>query len=183
MIVHLKEMQIPRHFDLRFGPNWWKEGEAIDQVLGLEGPLEVHLTIFKEESHYVVNGNLSGKIRARCDRCLDAYSQEVQSEFKLLLEPQPPQPAGSEVALSEQDMSIDFLVDDAIEIDLLVREQIYLALPIKLLCHESCRGICPGCGANLNREECTCRDQRGHPAFLKLKNLRVDRKENNGPSV
>ena len=119
----------------------------------------------------MVDGSLSGKIRVRCDRCLELYSQDIQSEFRLLLASSPPEPVGSEIALVEEDMAMDFLADDAIEIDHLVREQLYLALPIKLLCYESCRGLCPVCGINLNQEECTCHKKEGHPAFLKLKEL------------
>jgi uncharacterized protein len=172
MIIHFKEMLgSPHHFDLRFGSNWWRAEDSNDQVLGLDGLLDAHLTAFKEGSHYVVDGNLSGKIRVRCDRCLELYSQDIQSEFRLLLASSPPEPVGSEIALVEEDMSMDFLTDDAIEIDHLVREQLYLALPIKLLCHESCRGLCPVCGINLNQEECSCQEKEGHPAFLKLKEL------------
>jgi len=172
MIIRLREMpRGPRHFDLRFGSNWWRSEGSNDQILGLDGPLDVHLTIFKEGSHHVVDGRLSGRIRVRCDRCLDVYSHGVRSEFHLLLASPLPEPAGSEIALLEEDMSVDFLVDDAIEVDHLVREQIYLTLPIKFLCQEACKGLCPVCGANLNREECACKEKQGHPAFLKLKEL------------
>jgi uncharacterized protein len=175
MIIRLKEMQGPRQFDLRFESNWWRGGDSIDQVLGLDGPLDVHLTILKEGIHHVVDGRLSGRIRVRCDRCLDAYSHEVQSEFRLLLASPLPEPIGSEIALSEEDMSVEFLADDEIDIDHLVREQIYLTLPIKFLCREGCQGLCPVCGANLNREACRCREKRGHPAFSKLKDLKFSR--------
>ncbi|MCF8144390.1 MAG: DUF177 domain-containing protein [Deltaproteobacteria bacterium] len=176
MIIRLKEiLQAPRHIDLSFGSNWWRMEDSGDPVLDLDGPLEVHLTIFKEGGHYVVDGSLSGKIRVRCDRCLEVYSREVQSDFRLLLASPLPEPIGSEIVLSEEDMSVDFSADDAIEIDHLVREQLYLTLPIKFLCQERCRGLCPVCGINLNQEECTCRTKRGHPAFLKLKELELNR--------
>lgn len=176
MIVRLKEMMPgPRRFDLRFESNWWGGGDPNSQVLGLDGPLDMHLTLSKEGSHYAVDGSLSGRIRVRCDRCLETYSHGVQSEFRVLLAPPPSEPVDSEIALSEEDMSVEFLADDEIEIDRLVREQLYLALPIQLLCHEACRGLCPVCGANLNREACKCQEKRGHPAFLKLKEVKLKR--------
>jgi uncharacterized protein len=175
MIIRLKElMPGPRHFDLRYQSNWWGGGDPDDQVLGLDGPLVVRLFLSKEGSHYVADGSLAGRIRVRCDRCLEPCSHGVQSEFRLLLAPPLPEPVGSEIVLTEQDMSVEFLADEEIDIDHLVREQIYLALPIKFLCHDACRGLCPVCGANLNREACTCREGRGHPAFLKLKELKFN---------
>lgn len=176
MIIRLKEMMPgPRHFDLRFESNWWGGGDPNNQVLGLDGPLAAHLTLSKEGSYYAVDGVLSGRIRVRCDRCLETYSHGVQSGFRVLLAPPLPEPVGSEIALSEEDMSVEFLSDEEIEIDHLVREQLYLALPVKFLCHDACRGLCPVCGANLNREACRCREKRGHPAFLKLKELKFNR--------
>lgn len=176
MIIRLKEiLGSPHQFDLTFGSNWWKDGVPDDQVLGLDGPLDVHLMISKEGSQYVVNGSLSGRVRVRCGRCLESFSHEVDSDFRLLLAPSLPEPVGSEIELVEDDMSVDFVADDAIEIDQLVREQLYLALPIKFLCHETCRGLCPVCGINLNQEECTCQKKGGHSAFLKLKELGIKR--------
>jgi uncharacterized protein len=175
MIIRLKEMQGPRQFDLRFELNWWRSGDSNAQVLGLDGPLDVHLTFSREGGHHVVEGGLSGRIQVRCDRCLEAYSHGVQSEFRLLLSSPLPESVGSEIALSEEDMSVEFLADDEVDIDHLVREQIYLTLPIKFLCREGCQGLCPVCGANLNREACRCREKRGHPAFLKLKELGFNR--------
>ena len=164
-------MQGPRHFDLRFEPNWWGNGDPQHQVLGLEGPLSVRLTFTKEGNRYAVDGRLSGKVRVRCDRCLSIYSHEINSDFRLLLTAAPRDTDVSELALSAEDMSIEFVRDDEIEIDHIVREQLYLALPMKLLCNEACRGLCPVCGKNLNQDTCQCANAIGHPAFSKLKEL------------
>ena len=176
MIIRLKDiLRGPRDFDFTFDSGWWREEDANDQVLGLDGPLRVHISLSKEGNHYAVDGTLSGRIRLRCGRCLSSYSHELQSEFRLLLSPQPAEPVRSEIELLEEDMSIDFFPGDELEIDHIVREQIYLTLPMKLLCHEGCRGLCPVCGTNLNRGECSCYEKQGHPAFLKLKELELNR--------
>ena len=81
----------------------------------------------------------------------------------------------SELELSEEDMSVDFIMGDEIDLDEVVREQIYFSLPMKSLCREDCRGLCPVCGINLNKEECKCRREIGHPGFSELKKLKLNR--------
>ncbi|MCD6305054.1 MAG: DUF177 domain-containing protein [Deltaproteobacteria bacterium] len=176
MIVRLKELLPgPRHFDLRFESGWWEvvNPEPDGQVLGLDGPLKVRLALSREGRYYAADGSLSGSVRARCDRCLEVYSHHVRSRFRLLLASPLPEPVAGDSALLEEDMSVEFLSDEEVNIDQLVREQLYLALPVKFLCHEGCRGLCSGCGANLNYETCTCPVPGGHPAFRKLEQLKV----------
>ena len=172
MIISIKDLlRCPRHFDFAFDSNWWMNRDANGQILGLDGPLNVQMTISKEESNFMVEGHLSGGIRVKCDRCLGSYSYELQPEFRLFLSSHPQDPDQNEIELSEEDMAVRFITGDEIDIDDIVIEQIYLSLPIKSLCSERCRGLCPICGTNLNRGKCGCHEENGHPAFLKLKNL------------
>ena len=176
MIISIKALlRGPRHFDFAFDSDWWRDRDANDQVLGLDGPLNVQMTISKEESNFVVEGRLSGGIRLRCDRCLSSYSHELKPEFRLFLSSSPQDPDQNEIELCEEDMAVRFITGDEIDMDDIVIEQIYLSLPIKFLCSERCHGLCPTCGTNLNRGKCGCQEKNGHPAFLKLKELEIDR--------
>ncbi len=174
MIIHLKELLLgPRHVDLRLESNWWGRGDPNHQVLGLDGPLQAHLTLFRTGERCFVDGEISGRIWAVCDRCAESFSHGVESRFALILVPMPTEPLAGEIELSEEDMLVEFLTEEEVEIDHLVREQVYLSLPVKFLCHEGCKGLCPACGANLNRETCRCEREIGHPAFLRLKEWRT----------
>ncbi len=171
MIISIKSLlRGPRHFDFAFDSDWRMDRDA-NQILGLDGPLNVQMTIFKEENNFVVEGHLSGRIKVRCDRCLGLYSHELHPEFRLFLSSTPQDPDQNEIELCEEDMAVRFITGDEIDIDDIVIEQIYLSLPIKFLCSEGCHGLCPICGKNLNRGKCGCPEQNGHPAFLKLKEL------------
>ena len=75
--------------------------------------------------------------------------------------------------LEEEDMEVDFEKGDEIDLREILREQIYLSLPAKLICHPDCRGLCPQCGINLNEGQCRCTETLGHPGFAKLKNLKI----------
>jgi len=176
MIISIKDLlRCPRHFDFTFDSNRWLDRGANGPILGLDGPLNVKMTISKEESNFVVEGHLSGNVKVKCDRCLGLYPHELQPEFRLFLSSSPQDPDQNEIELCEEDMAVRFIAGDEIDIDDIVMEQIYLSLPIKLLCGKGCRGLCPICGMNLNKGKCGCQEKNGHPAFLKLKKLEIDR--------
>ena len=54
-----------------------------------------------------------------------------------------------------------------------MREQIILMMPLKPLCDETCKGLCPRCGANLNREACTCSTDTVNSPFAVLAKLKI----------
>ena len=73
----------------------------------------------------------------------------------------------------EEDMEVDFIRGEEIDLDEIIRENMYLSLPIKLLCREECLGLCSNCGRNLNNGDCHCRQEQGHPGFSKLKGIKI----------
>lgn len=119
----------------------------------------------------MLDGSLYGRVRVRCDRCLEPYIQDLDFDFRSILERLHSDPVQSELELSAEDLSVNFTVGDEIDLHEIVREQLYLSLPMKLLCNKKCYGLCPMCGTNLNKKKCGCHMEKGHPEFSKLKNL------------
>ena len=175
MIVDLKSIsRSPRHFNLTVQSDWWRKSEDDVQVQGLEAPLVVKVTVSREDKRYVIHGRLAGKIRLVCDRCLDTYTFALGRDFRLSLSPPVnPESARDETELKKEDLAVGFIEAEKIDLDDIIREQIYLSLPIKLLCESACAGLCSVCGVNLNRETCKCSKNAGHPGFLKLKELKI----------
>ncbi|MGH7663981.1 MAG: YceD family protein [Gemmatimonadaceae bacterium] len=96
------------------------------------------------------SGHIEGSIRLECRRCLEPVTATVEDETRLILAE-----AGDEEA-DDPDM---FPLDPgARTIDLrpIIREQWLLNAPGFALCREECRGLCPGCGADLNAAPCAC---------------------------
>jgi len=173
MIIDLKTItHEPRHFQFTLTPDWWKRESEEDQILGFDVPLDVRMTVYKAGEKFVLEGSLTGRFRMRCDRCLDAYLRDFSSDFRTFLS-LPPSETEDEVELLAEDLLVDFVVGDEVDLGEIVKEQIILALPMKSLCREDCPGLCPICGANLNIKPCGCKRNTGHPAFSKLKNLRI----------
>ena len=117
---------------------------------------------------------MSGMLKASCDRCLEPYEIELSHKFKVFLASPPEENEKDEVELLDEDMEIGFITGEQLNLDEVVKEQIYLSLPIKIICREDCPGLCPDCGTNLNKGDCTCDKTKGHPAFSKLKNLKIE---------
>ncbi len=173
MIIDLRT--IPhgtRRYDYCLEKGWWHSGEENDQISALDIPLEVKIEINKAGDKYILDGDLSGGLQVRCDRCLELYHRDLRSVFKVFLALPMPEMERIEVELSDEDMEVGFIRGEEIELNDIVREQVYLSLPMKLLCSKNCLGLCPVCGGNLNKRDCQCNTEQGHPGFLKLKNLK-----------
>lgn len=181
MLVDLKTLSAtkgPQRFDFRYGSDWWPDSPEFEQVKGFEGPLHVHMEIFRSGDRYVLEGHLRGTALLRCDRCLEMFPSRLDTTFRIFLVPGP---AGGqeEMELTAEDLTVDFISDDQVDLDAVIREQVCLTLPVKLLCSAGCRGLCPVCGANLNQKPCACEVQEGgHPGLRRLRNLKLKEKEN-----
>ncbi len=158
-----------RDFDYTLGPGWWGHEKGDGQIQGLAGPLKVHISASKAGTKYLVDGRLAGRLMIRCDRCLEPYQRDIDAGFSFFLAIAPSLSGQNEIELLEDDMSVELVTDSEIRLDDIVREQIYLSLPMKCLCREDCSGLCPLCGTNLNMKKCECQREKGHPGFLKLK--------------
>ena len=78
----------------------------------------------------------------------------------------------AEQEIAEDDLGVSYYKDDAIDLGEVMREQFYLALPMKPLCRETARGLCPVCGINRNRETCACQAEWVDPRLEALKKFR-----------
>jgi uncharacterized protein len=169
MIIDLQAVTEETEFSKVLEEGWWQPGQKDDQILGLDAPLHVTVKVSKAVDKFLVKGALRGSMRIRCDRCLEPFHREIRSQFQVYLVVHKERADQEEIELLDEDMEVDFIKGDTIDLSDIVREQIYLTLPIRSICSESCRGLCSGCGANLNEGPCLCRNTGGHPAFSNLK--------------
>jgi len=114
-----------------------------------EAPL-VDADLYRYGSDVHVTGRVSGRLACTCVRCLDEFSSPLERRFRFVLVR-----AGDEPGL-EADTGLDRYEGEDIDLGALVREQALLALDPVALCRDDCRGLCPGCGGNLNHEPCRC---------------------------
>jgi uncharacterized protein len=174
MIIDLKTItHAVRRFEFSLNQGWWDAFDPPDRSMGLNSSLQADIEIYKTGDRYVLSGEFNGGFHLTCDRCLETYNRDIHSVFKIVLTPPLSDSDRAEIELSEKDMQVGFISNDAIDLREIVREQVYLSFPAKSLCREGCLGLCPECGADLNRDPCQCSQNRGHPGFSKLKQLKI----------
>jgi uncharacterized protein len=128
-------------------------------VLEPGGRLRVRVERGDEDAIHV-RGRLDAQLMVECARCLELFSYPVNQDLDLFYLPRREQPQGNEeedeVGLSDRDMVVAYYRGDKLDLGEAVREQLFLALPMKRLCGEACRGLCPSCGTNRNVRDCGC---------------------------
>lgn len=118
-----------------------------------------------------LRAHLSAEVELTCSRCLETYRTSMVQPFQLTLVPQAIDAPEGEMALTgadEEDVSEFACPDGKADLRDIVTEQIYLGLPLKPMCSESCKGLCPTCGINRNRAACTCAPEETDPRLAPL---------------
>jgi uncharacterized protein len=113
-------------------------------------------------------------VRMTCSRCLDPFPLQVETQARLTFCRVTGQVSlEKEMELTLEDLESAPFEGDEIDLWPPVYEQIVLSLPMKPLCHEDCRGLCPVCGVNRNRESCLCSDRKVDPRWECLRSLKI----------
>jgi uncharacterized protein len=136
-------------------------------------PLNVDLEIQKRPDHISVQGTLQGMLQVTCHRCLTAFPWLLEETVGVFLVEQERLEASEEIELETRDLDYESFDGVIIEIDQLVAEQVFLALPVKILCSENCLGLCARCGTNLNEEPCRCEKSAGDTPFSALEAIKA----------
>lgn len=158
-------------FEFSLGVSWFTHWLTEDPGLEFAGPgdLEVQVHLERHGHDILVRGHLGGNVTLSCSRCLTPFPYPVATDFDLLLSPGPVAVADKDLELTREDLDLDFYEGETVDLERFLREQVLLQLPLKPLCAESCRGICPRCGADLNQEPCRCPATENSSPFAKLK--------------
>jgi uncharacterized protein len=137
-------------------------------------PLVVTGTAELLEGAIRIIGEIETKIEMVCARCLEPVLEEVHRNFDLFYQPLPKGTKPEEAQLKDDDTDIGFYQGDGLFLADVLKEQVLLSLPMKVICQSDCRGLCPSCGANLNHEECKCETHSSDARLAPLARLKQD---------
>ncbi len=144
-----------------------------------QAPIKSTLRALRIEDMVEVAGDIETPVLLPCSRCLQLFETKLKSNFALTftrrtadvmdeLEPQ-------EVELSAEDMGLVYFHGDIINLKKTIQEQVIMEFPLKALCRQDCKGLCPKCGADLNAEACECERTSTPGKFAVLKNLKLEK--------
>lgn len=132
-------------------------------------PVRGSLTLTNTGQHLLVRGQLATTVVVECSRCLKEVkvpvSAPIEEEFPL-----PRIDARGGVHWEEEDAAA-ILEEYQLNVDELARQHLSLAVPTAPVCDAACKGICPGCGVNLDEGECVCPPPQVDPRLAGLRAL------------
>lgn len=143
--------------------------KADAEVFIFNEPLHLSLKATSIGDAIAVSGQIRANITVACGNCLESFILPLSTDISEAYYNQSQE--GVEAGEEWIPYSGDF-----IDITPEVVRNILLELPMRLVCKEECRGLCPGCGENLNSSRCTCSKENIDPRLAKLKSL-LDAKE------
>lgn len=148
--------------------------ESTDQEFRVADPVVLGAEVQKDREKVRIVGRLTTALEVPCSRCLEPYRIAVDTPIDLLYLPAAAQASGApdDRQVSDQDANVSFYEGETIDLAQLMREQFYLALPMKPLCREDCQGLCPVCGTNRNTATCSCQAEWVDPRMDALREFR-----------
>lgn len=150
-----------RHYQIR------EEIEGIDPGLIIREPLVGQIEMVRTADGILVRGELTTAVELQCDRCLEPFIQKAEFEIEEEFRPAIDMSTGARLPCDEQETHID--EHHTLDLTELMRQSIFLALPMHPVCQIGCLGLCDRCGQNLNEGPCDCRESMVDPRLEILK--------------
>lgn len=143
-------------------------------------PVKIDFNLYRVNDMFRGDGSVETSLHLQCSRCLENFVFSIHSEFALNFTSEPDAEAESgshaEYEINAEQVGLVLIYNDEIDLIKVIQEQIIMALPIRPLCREDCRGLCPQCGADLNKGSCRCEKVVVSPKFQSLANFDVKKK-------
>lgn len=133
------------------------------------GPLTVDAEAELAGKEIRIRGHVSGILEATCDRCLEQIEIPADVNFDLPYRPMEEITREEEVEVGQSELQVGFFSGEGVSLSDVVKEQVLLSVPMKVVCRPDCRGLCPVCGVNRNVKQCGCSSQHEYSPFAFLK--------------
>ena len=144
---------------------------SFDERVSVVEPVKVSGSVRVTAAEVLVNGHIETRARVECDRCLQPVELQVKTDFDLQYITGGAYESSDAAELNQEDLTVSVFDGETIDVDEIVKEQILLAVPTRMLCRPDCKGICPDCGIDRNTGDCACGNEEVDPRWAALKNL------------
>jgi uncharacterized protein len=178
MLIEIHELELhPLDFEEEYRPGVIDLGADFHQLTPLHAAGRAQLVEEHHGKHQLIKdirltGEVSTTLDTACARCLEPVVQKVDRKFDLLYRPLGVDAGRAEISVTSAEAEISYYQGESLLLEDVVREQVLLALPLRVICREDCKGLCPHCGKNLNVEQCHCAEPMEDPRWSALKDIR-----------
>lgn len=150
------------------------------QDFSFDSPVSVEIEANRADEYVILDITVSARVSTACSRCLEQAGVAIKGNLRYLFSLRSYlESLGQEQNAAEGDAGREEIIplaswDETINVGELAWETLITALPGAVLCSDECRGLCPQCGADLNKGACGCKKETGDPRFEALKELLDD---------
>lgn len=160
MLINIEKMKIGEKTPVSFS-----EMYKVPQEFALSDDavnVMVQGVLKKEGDYFSFKGKASANVHSECGLCLapaeEVLEFEIDDKFSETLDM-----LGTEEVWK--------IVSKKVDLSESVLNGLLIEIPARFICSEGCKGLCPKCGANLNKSQCGCKDEQIDERFAKLKDL------------
>jgi uncharacterized protein len=182
-IVLVRDLPCHRRFDVPATlVGEWVKGMPMRDALGAPDPDpqagggNADLDLYADGTHVFASGTFKGHLVVACSRCVGPVKLELDEKLRVTFMPPGEMPDEEEaeegVEVREEDLDTFPYDGERVDLEPVLREQFVLAVPFAPLCQDSCKGLCPQCGIDLNTGTCAC-EKPVDPRLAALKGLKI----------
>jgi DUF177 domain-containing protein len=143
----------------------------IDSELAVVQPIEIDCQLDRVNDEVVVRGRLQSAVRLACSRCAEEFTQSLDVALDAVYLPTEVLSSGQAKAFEEDETELYGYIEQLIDLTEMVRDKVFLSIPLQPHCRVECKGLCPSCGVNRNTLSCQCAEEKLGSPFAPLKGL------------
>jgi len=183
MFINVRDLELRKlEFDESFVPGVIDFGSDVVQRTSLAAKGRAELIEEHHGAKQVVQdirlvGDFSTRVELKCARCLEPVLRDLADRYDLLYRPLATVKTAGEFEISSADGEVGFYKGDGLMLEDALKEQVLLSIPLKALCREECKGLCPQCGKNLNTGACDCAEKVVDPRWNALAGIKEKLKQ------
>jgi uncharacterized protein len=137
--------------------------------------LKVNLRAAAIHTRVVIKGQWKADLQGECSRCLQKFSYSLQEDFYEEFDHLSNQVTAAKGAAGRPDLEAGerfVFWGDFLDLNEYFRQSFLMSQPLKILCREDCQGLCPVCGVDRNKEQCSCRQEKIDPRWAALQKIK-----------